>query len=56
MNNVESSAASGGAPGASSVASTAQGSVALVKKDIAALPPELVFQAIDVKRKAKSQE
>jgi hypothetical protein len=54
MNNVESSAASGGAPG--SAASATLDSAAFVEKAIAALPPELASQAVDVKRKAKSQD
>jgi hypothetical protein len=56
MNNVESSVASGGAPGAGLAASATLDSAAFVEKAIAALPPKLASQAVDVKRKAKSQD
>jgi hypothetical protein len=56
MNNVESSVALGGAPGAGSAASATPDSAAFVEKSIASLPPKLASQAIDVKRKAKSQD
>ena len=56
MNNVESSVASGGAPGVGSAASATLDFAAFVEKAIAALPPELASQAVDVKRKAKSQD
>ena len=56
MPNVESSAASGGAPGAGSTSFVTLDSYALVEKAVAALPPELASRAIDVKRKAKSQD
>jgi hypothetical protein len=56
MNNIESSVASGGAPGAGSAASATLDSAAFVEKAIAALPPELASQVVDVKRKAKSQD
>jgi hypothetical protein len=46
MNNVESSAASGGAPGAGSAASATLDSAAFVEKAIAAIQPELASQAI----------